>query len=186
MKTNLQKWPMEYRSTRMPRAPQRLELSEATIHKYGLSPDAFGLMLELPPQVVPASSLPPEELEARILFHQNRIAADLARMEEESRQAERRESERRERGSQERQERVGRQRAASVKCPVLPRGLKYRDLKIVSCARCSRTLLGESQEPLREEAVARRLRTASNFPPPVAARLHGGRPYCAMCAAAVN
>lgn len=164
MLTNYKKWPMESASTRMPPAPQCDGLAEATLERYQLTFDAFGLLLETPLAVRPASSLPPDEFESRIAFHQERVAREMRKMEPKK----------------------AKQAAASTvrkasRC--LPGKLRRADMRIVNCARCSRPLLGESQEPARAAAIQSGSRFAKNFPPPVAARLHGGRPYCAGCAA---
>lgn len=153
MKTNFKKWPMECLTTNLRRGPQRDGLAESTIEIRGLAPDAFGLMLEVPLSVRPAHSLPPDEFEARILFHQNRIAADLARMEFTDR------------GPSKFTPKNGVYR--DVKNPRLPYGVKRDSLKLVSCARCSKPLLGESCEPIRAANAHRRF--VENLPPPVAA-----------------
>jgi len=165
--TNYKKWPMESASTRMPPAPQCDGLTEATLERYQLTFDAFGLLLETPLAVRPASSLPPDEFESRIQFHQERVAREMRQV----------------------QPKKAKQAAASTvrkasRC--LPGKLRRADMRIVNCARCSRPLLGESQEPARAAAIQSGSRFAKNFPPPVAARLHGGRPYCAYCAAFYN
>lgn len=174
MLTNYAKWPMESESTALRPAPQRDGLCRGTLDTLGLVEDSLGMLVETARLTLPAASLPPEEYEARILAHQERIEREMSRLELVERGQRRRGRTTTVEGSR---------RAAAAKNPKLPSGLKYADLKIVSCARCSRTLLGESQEPLRAAAVAAKVRSAANFPPPVGARLHGGRPYCAGCAA---
>lgn len=155
---------MESTSTRMPAPPQRDGLSDATLDRYDLAEDATtGLLLESVPETVPANTLPHDEYEARIEAHQARIEAEAARLKPAKRKK-------------------GKTVYHGKKPPSLP-GLKYEDLKIVNCARCGLTLLGESQEELRLAAISAGKRTAGNFPPPVAKRLHGNRPYCAGCAA---
>jgi hypothetical protein len=171
VKTNFKKWPMESLSTRMPRGPMRQEISEDLISRYSLTPDGFGLMLETPLLVVPVSSLPEAEREAMILAHQERIERELARLDmiEHGQR----------RGPSKFAPKDG--KYSHTPTPRLPYGVKRDDLKLVSCARCSLPLLGESQESIR--AAHANARHVENFPPPVAARLHGGRPYCATCAA---
>lgn len=161
MRTNFRKWPMESASTTLRTAPQRDGLCRDTVDTLGLVEDSLGMLLETSRVTLPASSLPLEEYEARITAHQKRIARELSRMAAVERS----------------------QRPAVRRTTAPPAWMKYGDLKIVSCARCSRTLLGESQEPLRAAALSRGLKRAANFPPPVAARLNGGRPYCDACAA---
>lgn len=159
MLTNL-KWPMESASTRMPDAPKRDGITPNGIDRLGLA-EVAGMLLESVPATAPASSLPPDEYEARIAAHAARIAKEEAAL---------------------------RQRKAVVDGPPkardrgskLPGRLHRADVRVVNCARCQRPLLGESQEILRLAHADSPL--AKNFPPPVAARLHGGRPYCATCA----
>lgn len=159
MLTNFKKWPMESTSTTKGRVPQSDGLTQETINRYGLTEDqSTGMLLESTPATAPLSSLSEAEREARIAANVARIAAD------------------REARVKEQQERVAAEmtKPATVNTPTAAK--LPLDLKLLNCARCSRTLLGESQEPLRE-----RLRRA--LPPPVGARLFGGRPYCAGCAA---
>lgn len=166
------RWPMEMTSTDNLRhvSPRIDGLSQETIAAYGLAEDAFGVLLEVSRITIPTSRLTPEEREALIAGHQERITREMANLPKTIL-----------RGKTTTKE--GSRRADAVKHPSPPGKLRYRDLKVVNCARCSRTLLGESQEPLRAAAIAAKKRTAANFPPPVAARLCGGRPYCEGCAA---
>lgn len=66
--------------------------------------------------------------------------------------------------------------------------IAWRDLRTLSCAGCSRVLLGPSEEPaVRDRARERGLQSLAHLPPPVAGRVHD-RPVCARClgAAAVE
>jgi len=105
------------------------------------------------PLTVPASkAFTPEELERRIASHAERVAR-MAEIEVRPRK-----------------------KAATSECHTMRKA--PLDLKLVSCAGCDRSLLGESQEPLRLTKYKR-----YTLPQPVAARLFHGRPYCARCAA---
>ena len=165
---NFTKWPLLSDSTACTNAVP----AEPSIDA-GAVVDVYGVILQASRLTIPTSHLSDEEREAAILTQQARVEAELARQSDELR---------RERSRERSPERPPDGKTIDVKNPCLPDGLKYRDLRLVNCAGCSRTLLGESQEPLRADAIARGRRTAANFPPPVAARLFNGRPYCAACA----
>lgn len=123
---------------------------ESAMERLSLSPTT-GMMLLVPRLTLPASvALSPEEYESRIAAHAERVAREEAAIASSQRLSRK---------------------------PRKPPAKLPPEMKIVSCAECSRTLLGESDEGRRDRAKTRRL------PPPVAARLHGGRPYCAGCAA---
>lgn len=174
MRNTLARWPYVSTSTDNIRhvSPRIAGLSQETIAAYDLAEDAFGVLLSASHVTIPTSRLTPEEREALVLAHQTRVAREMANQPKPKR------------GRTTTNEGTARSRAA--KHPSLPKKMRYHDLKIVNCARCGRTLLGESQEPLRKAAIEAKKRTAANFPPPVAARLCGGRPYCEGCAAVVD
>lgn len=155
MLTNFKKWPMESQSERMPKPPQLDHgVSDSLRESDGLVDSACGMILETMPQTVPASkAFTPEELERRIAMHAERVAR---RAQDEAKP-----------------KRKPATPAESYAARATP-----KDLKLVNCAQCGKTLLGESQEPLRVTKYRR-----YTLPQPVAARLHGSRPYCARCAA---
>ncbi len=55
---------------------------------------------------------------------------------------------------------------------------RFDALRVVDCAGCGRTLLGPSDEPLREQVRSEKLR--KRLPPPVAGRV-ADRPTCERC-----
>lgn len=63
----------------------------------------------------------------------------------------------------------------------LPFKINPKDLKVVSCAKCKKTLLAECLEYIRKDAEEFKMKAVANLPPPVCARLFGSRPYCSDC-----
>lgn len=137
----------ESNSMRMPPPPQSDGLAPDTIRE-GRLEDVNGILLRCVGYAIPANvALDPDELEARIELYALRAEREMASVPT---------------------------RRKSKRNPLMKPNISL-DLKLVNCASCGATLLGESQERRRKRIACARLY------PPVAGRLFGGRPYCGGC-----
>lgn len=140
-------------------------------------PDGFGILLPVVKFAPPVSqAFAGEEYEERIRFHSERVQKEMEQLE---------------------QARIA-ELAALVSAPRtawkdnrplylkinrLPDGRRAEELRLLACAECGKTLLGESEEFLRVlplGATKRMRRFVASLPPGIAGRLDG-RPYCEEC-----
>lgn len=166
-------WSYESRSTSVRRPPQSDGLCLATIRGLGLV-DFCGVLLETTSKGATQLSdafRPGSIAYLRMLAgHRRRVSKETKRLSNAAKL---------EKVQKAAQKRI----VSAITKPLgsLPFGIKFKDLKVVSCGECKKMLLAESLEYLRADAVEFKLRTVRNFPPPVCARLFGSRPYCSDC-----